>query len=157
MSLNVPPLRASFTLVVDRQPQLTRRFYEIFFERYPQVAPLFRHKARARQEEMLTQALVALMDHLEDSGWLTTSLPELGAKHAGYGVTDAMYGWVGECLLAAIAEAAGTDWSHELSAAWSDAYRAVAGLTLSGAAANRMQTRTSGVQAVVEPSPPSAA
>jgi len=99
------------------------------------VAPLFGRNSRARQEEMLTQALVAVLDHLEDASWLTTTLPALGAKHVGYGVTDEMYGWVGECLLAAIAEAAGEAWSAELAAAWTEAYGAIAGLMLSGAQA----------------------
>lgn len=35
MPLNVPLLRESFDLVIERQPQLTPRFYEILFSRYP--------------------------------------------------------------------------------------------------------------------------
>jgi hemoglobin-like flavoprotein len=133
MSLNVGLLRTSFALVTERHPRLTHRFYELLFQRYPEVVPLFRHGARARQEEMLTQALVALMDHIEDSGWLTTALPALGAKHVGYGVSEVMYGWVGECLLDAIAEAAGADWTPALAAVWTEAFRAVSDLMLSGA------------------------
>src|SRR5262249_48097246 len=148
MALNVPLLRASFALVTERQPQLTRRFYDILFQRYPEVAPLFNCSRRALQEEMLAQALIALMDHIEDNGWLSTTLPALGAKHVAYGVTDAMYEWVGECLLAAIAEAAGDDWTDDLAAVWSDAYGAVAGLMLNGAHAHRMRRRTSGVHTV---------
>jgi len=128
MSLNAPLLRSSFELVVTRQPKLVHRFYEILFERYPQVKPLFGRNAPAKQEEMLTSALVAVLDHIEDAPWLVSTLGQLGAKHDGYGVTKEMYGWVGASLLAALAEAAGSDWSPALESAWTDAYGAIVGL-----------------------------
>jgi len=133
MSLPVAELRQSFETMIEREPELTRRFYEIFFERYPQVMPLFGRNSRVRQEQMLAQALGALLDHLDDASWLGNVLPALGAKHVAYGVTDEMYGWVGECLLAAMAAASGPDWSPALEAAWTSAYGAVAGLMLQGA------------------------
>jgi hemoglobin-like flavoprotein len=135
MSLNVPLLRSSFALVVERQPQLTHRFYEILFERYPQAKRLFSRNPAAAQEKMLTDALVAVMDHLEDAPWLATTLQQLGAKHAGYGVTAEMYGWVGASLLATLAEVAKADWTPALEAAWTEAYGAIAGLMQAGSAA----------------------
>jgi hemoglobin-like flavoprotein len=134
MSLNVALLRSSFELVVERQPQLTHRFYEILFERYPRAKALFVRNTPAAQEKMLTDAIVAVMDHLEDAPWLTSTLKGLGAKHKGYGVTDEMYGWVGASLLATLAEVAGKDWSKPLEAAWTEAYGAIAGLMQAGAA-----------------------
>ncbi len=135
MSLNVPLLRSSFELVVERQPQLTTRFYEILFDRYPQVRPLFGRNSGTNQAEMLTQALVAVIEHLEDAPWLTQTLGAMGKKHIDYGVTDEMYDWVGASLLAAIAEAAGADWSPKLQEAWAAAYGAIAGLVQAGAKA----------------------
>lgn len=132
MSLNVAVLRSSFDLVVERAPDLTHRFYEILFERYPQVRPLFGRNSGRAQEEMLTRALVAVMDHLEDAPWLKQTLGSLGDKHVAYGVTDAMYGWVGDALLATLAEVAGPDWTPEIEAAWTDAYGAIAGLMMAG-------------------------
>ena len=133
MSLDVASLRHSFELVTSRQPERARRFYEILFARHPRSAPLFSRNAPARRNQMLTEAMVALMDHLEDAGWLTSALPALGAKHDAYGVTEEMYGWVGECLLETFAEVAGDDWTPALARAWSDAYGAIAGLMLGGA------------------------
>jgi hemoglobin-like flavoprotein len=132
--LNVPILRSSFDLVVERQPQLTRRFYEILFERYPEAKPLFHRNKPELQEKMLTDTLVAVMDRLDDAPWLTATLKGMGAKHLEYGVTNEMYGWVGASLLAALAEAAGPDWTPELEAAWTEAYGAIAGLMQAGAA-----------------------
>jgi hemoglobin-like flavoprotein len=128
MALNVPLLRSSFDLVVAREPQLTTRFYEILFARYPQVKPLFGRHSGAAQAEMLQQALVAVMEHLEDASWLGATLGALGAKHVDYGVTSEMYGWVGDSLLAALADAAGDAWTPELAGAWTEAYGAVSGL-----------------------------
>ena len=82
---------------------------------------------------MLTGALVAVVDHLEDLSGLAGHLRGLGAKHHGYGVTDEMYGWVGASLLATLAEVAGPDWSPELADAWAEAYGAIAALMQEGA------------------------
>jgi hemoglobin-like flavoprotein len=133
MSLDAPLLRSSFDLVVGRQPRLVRRFYEILFERYPQAKPLFGRNSALKQEEMLTAALVAVLDHLEDATWLSTTLKQLGEKHVTYGVTAEMYGWVGASLLATLAEVAGEDWTPALASAWSEAYGAIAGLMQNGA------------------------
>jgi hemoglobin-like flavoprotein len=134
MSLNVQVLRSTFELVVERQPQVVHRFYEILFERYPQAKALFGRNSAAAQEKMLTDALVSVVDHLEDAPWLTATLKQLGAKHRGYGVTDEMYGWVGGSLLSALGEAAGKDWSPTAEAAWTEAYGAISSLMKAGAA-----------------------
>ena len=135
MSLNVPLLRASFDIVVARAPNLTHRFYEVLFDRYPQAKPLFGRNTQRAQEDMLTGALVAVMDHLEDASWLEETLGALGNKHVGYGVTPAMYAWVGDALLTTLGEVAGADWTPELAKAWSDAYGAIAGLMTAGSKA----------------------
>jgi hemoglobin-like flavoprotein len=134
MSLNVDLLRSSFELVLDRQPELTPRFYEILFSRYPQARPLFGRRSQAEQAKMLQEALVAVVDHLEDAGWLESNLKAMGVKHVDYGVTDEMYDWVGDSLLSTIAEVAGDDWTSELEAAWKEAYGAISALMKQGAA-----------------------
>lgn len=134
MTLNAALLRDSFELVVDREPQLTRRFYEILFERFPQVRPMFHRKAPEAQQRMLAEALAAVLDHLEDAAWLRATLHTMGATHVQYAVTTEMYDWVGEALLATLAEVAADAWTPELAAAWTEAYGAIAGLMIEGAA-----------------------
>lgn len=134
MALNVPLLRSSFELVVDQEPELALHFYETLFSRYPQAEPLFHRRDRDSQAKMLTEALVAVMGHLEDAPWLTATLGEMGAEHVGYGVTPEMYGWVGESLIATLEDIAGDAWSTELADAWGDALNAISGLMLDGAA-----------------------
>lgn len=125
MALNVGLLRSSFEVVANANPRFVTRFYEILFERYPQAKPLFPANGMARQEEMLTGALIAVVDHLEDAPWLQQTLGALGAKHVGYGVRPEMYDWVGGSLLATLAEVAGPAWTPELNAAWAEAYGAI--------------------------------
>lgn len=138
MSLDVDTLRSSFDLVVERNPEVTSRFYEIFFERYPQVRPLFgKQRSEETQAKMLTEALVAVLDHIEDAPWLEQQLKALGAKHVDYGVEDIMYDWVGECLIAAMAEVAGTDWTPNVEHAWVQAYGAISRLAMQGAESAR--------------------
>src|SRR5947207_4464211 len=117
MALNVALLRASFEVVATANPRFVHRFYEVLFERYPQTRPMFPASGMARQEEMLTGALIAVLDHLEDAPWLTETLGALGAKHVGYGVTREMYDWVRASLLATLAEVVGSAWPPELNAA----------------------------------------
>jgi hemoglobin-like flavoprotein len=135
MALNVELLRSSFALVVEREPEVTHKFYDVLFSRYPEAKPLFSHRSRREQEIMLRDMLVAIVDHLEDGAWLTSQLHALGVKHQGYGVTPEMYTWVGESLLETLAGIAGPAWTPELAAAWKEAYGAVAGLMQAASAA----------------------
>jgi hemoglobin-like flavoprotein len=133
MSLNADVLRSSFALVLEREPNLTHRFYDELFGRHPQVRPLFSRHSRDRQEKMLAEALVAVIDHVDDAPWLGQTLRALGAKHRDYGVTDEMYAWVGEALLATLAAAAGDAWRPEVRASWVEAYGAISSLMIEGA------------------------
>lgn len=133
MALNRELLLSSLELVAAREPVITARFYRILFARYPQVEPLFGRNSRTQQQQMLQEAIVAVVDHADDATWLTQTLHGMGRKHISYGVTAEMYPWVGECLLATLAEIAGDDWTPEVETAWADAYGAISGLMLQGA------------------------
>lgn len=134
MPLNAELLRSSLALVVEREPLVTRRFYEILFERFPQVRPLFGRNAQQAQAKMLQEAIVAVVDHLEDATWLKTTLGAMGRTHAvDYGVTPPMYGMVAASLIATLAEIAGPEWTPAMEQAWTDALGAIAALMLAGA------------------------
>lgn len=126
-------LRESVSIAAAREPVITKRFYSIFHSRYPQVIPLFSKNAPEKQQEMLQGAILAVLDHLDDSAWLADTMGAIGAKHLDYGVTDEMYPWVGECLIAALAELCEDQWTPEHEAAWASAYGALTELALAGA------------------------
>jgi len=133
MSLDPQILRSSFDLVIDRRPDLTMRFYEILFDRNPELKPMFT-RDREAQAKMLAEALVAVLDHLEDAPWLGSTLGGLGAKHVEYGVTEAMYDHVGGALLATLAEVAAEAWTPEVATQWTLAFDAIASMMKAGAA-----------------------
>lgn len=133
MALNIELLRGSFEVVATANPRFIGRFYELLFARHPQTRAMFSPGSEARQAEMLTGALVAVLEHLEDAPWLVQTLGALGAKHVTYGVTREMYDWVGSSLLATLAEVAGPAWSAELEAAWGEAYAAIVSMMQAGA------------------------
>lgn len=132
MAIDTQALRSSFNLALERQPDLTHVFYGDLFARHPSARPLFAQTDMAVQEQMLAEALVAVMDHLDDEPWLQSTLAGLGAKHAGYGVTSEMYDWVGESLVATLARANGPDWNAELASRWQDAYGGIVSMMLAG-------------------------
>lgn len=133
MNLDIPLLRSSFDLVVAREPELTAAFYQRLFRDFPQAKALFGRNSERAQQEMLRDALIAVLDHLEDAPWLDTTLRTLGARHSGYGVTTEMYDWVGQSLLATLAEIAAEAWTPALAEAWGAAYGVIAQTMQAGA------------------------
>lgn len=141
MALDPTILRDSFELIIDRRPDLTVRFYEILFARYPALEPMFRRE-RGAQARMLAGAIAAVLDHLEDAPWLEATLGRLGARHLEYGVTTAMYDMVGDALIATLAEVAADAWTPEIERQWTLAYGAIASLMQTGAATALAVTQT---------------
>lgn len=133
MTLDVNALRESFAVAAG-DPELVSRFYDHLFARYPSVRPLFGGRVSPGQREMLTRALVAVIDQLEEPDKLMPNLRGLGARHVRYGVTEQMYPWVGECLLVTLAEACGASWTPRAFEAWRTAYGAIASAMMEGAA-----------------------
>lgn len=133
MSLDAPVLQASFDLVLERAPDVTARFYAQLFARYPQARALFGRNTERAQQEMLARALAAVIDRIEDAPWLSATLQAMGAKHVDYGVTEPMYAWVGEALIATLAEVAEDSWTPEVERAWLEAYGYLSGLMIEGA------------------------
>ncbi len=135
MSLDIDLLRSSFEWVTTTEPELTKRFYERLFTDFPHTRAMFGRNSGTQQQQMLRDALVAVMDHLDDAPWLSETLMALGRRHVGYGVTDEMYDWVGVSLLRTLADIAGDAWTAELEAAWTEAFGVIASLMQAGAQA----------------------
>ena len=124
-------LTESLLLVDGQEHALIPRFYQILFERYPEVRPMFSDDIEP-QVKMLHGSIVAVLDHLHDAAWLGGTLGALGRKHVDLGVTEPMYGAVAECMIAAMEELGGEAWTPAMTAEWSEALSAVSGLMLAG-------------------------
>ena len=128
-------IRSNFALVVDRAPDLVERFYARLFTEQPQLKALFGRRSEKAQAEMLTQALIAVVDHLEDPAWLVSTLAPMGDKHRTYGVKDEMYGMVAGSLVGALKDVSGSDWNADVEAAWLGALTFVAKTMIGGTSA----------------------
>jgi hemoglobin-like flavoprotein len=116
-------LEESYELALLRDADFPRLFYEILFKTRPATRALFKSNSLNAQRTMLSKTLLAAIDHLEDDAWLVEHLAPLGKGHVAYGVTPEMYEWVGDALVAAIAEVCEDDWTSAHDAAWRKAYQ----------------------------------
>src|SRR5690242_10683645 len=126
-------IESNLAVVTEVAPDVIARFYAKLFERNPELGRLFGRRSRPEQEKMVTEAIVAVVGHMEDATWLRGVLRPLGAKHVSYGVTEAMYPLVARALLDTLREVSGNTWSDEIERAWTGALGAVAGEMIAGA------------------------
>jgi hemoglobin-like flavoprotein len=133
MNLDLEALETSFDLVAPRGDELMDVFYSRLFETAPAVKPLFAASDLGRQKAMLLGTLVLLRKSLRNLDAIVPKLRDLGARHVAYGAQPEHYPVVGEVLLAAMAEVAGSAWSRRFEQAWAEAFTIVAGAMLEGA------------------------
>ena len=135
MDTDIHTLRWSFRRLSPRADTLAERFYSILFARYPGVRPLFDGIGIEDQQRKLLRALALVVRHLEEPHFLRAYLQGLGAIHLAYGVAPEQYGAVGECMMAALAETAGSTWTDAEQTAWQSALKLISETMLAGAAA----------------------
>jgi hemoglobin-like flavoprotein len=126
-------IEENLAVVSEAAPDVVARFYTKLFERHPELKALFGRRSSAAQEKMVLDAIIAVVDHMEDAAWLKRTLRPLGAKHVTYGVTEHMYPLVADALVATLREASGASWNGSIEAAWSGALTAVAIEMIAGA------------------------
>jgi hemoglobin-like flavoprotein len=133
MDLNVPALETSFDLIAPHGEQLMDEFYARLFDTAPAVVPLFAATDLERQKAKLLSTLVLVRNSLRDLDAIVPNLRKLGARHVTYGAQPEHYSVVGETLIGAMAEIAGSAWLAEHESAWRDAFAVVAAAMLDGA------------------------
>ena len=115
-------LRSTLELTLSQDDSFPTMFYERLFAAHPEVRGLFHRSSPGAQNKMFAQKLTALVDHIDDPAWLGRELGTLAANHRSYGVTAAMYPWVGEALISTLREACKDAWTSEAERAWTEAY-----------------------------------
>jgi hemoglobin-like flavoprotein len=126
-------IQRNLDVVMQNAPDLSARFYATLFERHPELAKLFGRRSAEAQQRMLLEAIVAVVDHLDDSAWLDATLRALGAKHVAYGVRDEMYPLVAGALIETLRVASGPHWDEPTTGAWGAALGFVAERMMTGA------------------------
>jgi hemoglobin-like flavoprotein len=133
METDIHTLRSSFQRVIPRADRVAERFYDTLFERYPETRALFEGVRFDDQKRRLMRALALVVRHMEHPDFLRAYLQGLGAIHKAYGVAPEHYPAFAECMLSALAEAAGASWRPEEDEAWRSAIRLISDAMLTGA------------------------
>lgn len=134
MDADIHTLRSSFRRLVPKSDLLAERFYATLFARQPETVALFAGVCFDDQKRKLMRALQLLVSNMERPEFLRPYLQGLGAIHVAYGVTPAHYPAFEECLLDALAAAAGPTWTAQEDAAWRSALGSITKAMLTGAA-----------------------
>lgn len=132
MTIDVKVLEQSLETLLARDDTFPARFYQLLFERHPDVKKLFFRSSPGAQRKMFAQKLCAIVDHVNDAEWLQRELGKLKKAHDDYGVTAEMYPWVGDALLTTIQEALGDDFTPEVERNWREAYDSITAHILKG-------------------------
>ena len=135
-SRTISLVRTTFKAVaaVEGGPEkLTRSFYAILFARNPEARDLFPASMSLQRDKLLT-AIAYAIDQLENLDRLLPFLQQLGRDHRKYGIVDAHYAAVGDALITALEQFAGTEmWTEEVEGAWREVIGVMATTMIDGA------------------------
>ena len=91
-------VQASFARLVPMQDAAADLFYDRLFALTPKLRELFPSDLRD-QKRKLMQMIATAVGGLNRLDKIIPAVKALGARHSGYGVTEAHYAIVGEALL----------------------------------------------------------
>src|ERR1043166_1060172 len=97
-------VRDSFSRAEHMFEVVGLNFYQRLFELDPSVRSLFQHNIQ-EQSKKLMATLKMVVDGLEHSHELVSSIRSLGRRHIQYGVKEQHYDTVGQALLWALEKA----------------------------------------------------
>ncbi len=130
MNIDLRLLRESLEVALAADDKFPTRFYELFFERHPELEELFVRNSRGAQVRSFGKKLVAIVDHLDDPDWTKRELSALAASHEGYGATPVMYEWLGDALIDTLREGCGETFTPEVERTWREAYARISAAIL---------------------------
>jgi hemoglobin-like flavoprotein len=121
-------IEKSFDKIVKNKDEFINSFYDDLFKLAPEVEYLFENTSKERQGEKLYNALVILVENINDPEALKDILQPLGQDHLNYGAQLAHYPVVGECLIKSLKKFNNEEWSEDIESAWLETYNSVVGL-----------------------------
>jgi nitric oxide dioxygenase len=119
-------VQESFANLGHIHDEAARFFYARLFEIAPEIRPMFRHDI-AGQRQKLMDTLGSVVRGLRDMPTLLGVAGDLARRHVGYGVAPEHYAPVGQALIDTLEVALDDDFTPEIRAAWTAAYRALSG------------------------------
>lgn len=116
---------ASFKKIEPIADKAAAIFYDRLFETDPGLRSLFKGDI-SEQGQKLMQMIGVAVRGLSRIDEIAPALRSLGARHAGYGVSDSHYDTVGATLLWTLGKGLGSDFTAETKEAWAAAYSLLA-------------------------------
>ncbi|MFG6665721.1 NO-inducible flavohemoprotein [Halomonas sp. HNIBRBA4712] len=125
-------IAATAPVVAEHLEAITRRFYPLMFERYPEVKVLFNevHQQNGSQPRALAGAVLAYVQLRGNPAKARAALDVVVSKHVSLNILPEHYPIVGECLMAAIGEVLGDALTPEIANAWGALYGELAALLI---------------------------
>jgi nitric oxide dioxygenase len=108
-------------LLKEHGEAITTRMYEIMFNNYPDVKPLFKN-APNNQNQILARSIVAYAENIDNLPALEGAIEKIAKHHIDTEVKPIHYPWVIESLLQAMKDVLGDAITQEVADAWFAAY-----------------------------------
>jgi len=118
-------VKDSFRKVVPMADQAAALFYARLFELDPELRHLFRGDMHEQGRKLMAMiaAAVAALERLDT---IVPTVRALGARHAGYGVSEEHYATVGAALLWTLERGLGAEFTPAVRSAWTSTYSLLA-------------------------------
>jgi hemoglobin-like flavoprotein len=88
-------------------------FYRHLFAKHPELRPLFATSDMGALQVKLLQSFTLCVEGLKDPEILRPAITELGRRHVAYGALEQHLVYLGEALVAAMAEISGDAWTQQ--------------------------------------------
>jgi hemoglobin-like flavoprotein len=132
-SLDADLIQSSYSIIKSQSDEFTESFYQILFDKYPNVRPLFSETDMKKQRKKLIESLDLVLVNVHNPKAFHSILKELGKRHVKYGAVLTDYPLIGDALLQALEKHLGKAWTPNLKHAWSLAYQSIADIMAEGA------------------------
>lgn len=132
-SLDADLIQSSYATIKTQANEFSESFYQILFEKYPTLQPLFSKTDMKKQKNKLIESLDLVLVNVHNPKAFNSILKDLGKRHVKYGAVLTDYPLVGDALLQALEKHLGKDWTPNVKHAWSSAYQTISDTMAEGA------------------------
>lgn len=121
-------LKQSVPVLEEKGVDITSTFYDILFERNPELKNLFNlaNQRNGNQAKALASAIFAYANLAEHPEQLMPMVNRIAHKHASLNILPEHYPLVGEALLMALSKELDLPLEHDLIQSWGEAYQSLA-------------------------------
>ena len=125
-------VRNSFMSFAANADRVAEDFYERLLQTDPSLKEMFPDDIM-NQGRKLMDTIATVIDNVDNVANMRGMLHDLGAKHVGMGVRADMYDTFGACMLGAVENAMGSDFTPDTAAAWASVYNVISDTMIDGA------------------------